>query len=63
MANMLTVAETRQMSETKIKMALGERAKELENLGMDHESACAFLSSVMNLGIAAHEKVHNTNQK
>lgn len=63
MAEKLTIADTRKMSKTKIETRLGEYAKELEKLGMDHVSACEFLSSVMNLGIASHEKIHNTNQK
>lgn len=63
MVERLTIADTRKMSKTKIETKLGEYAKELENLGMDHVSACEFLSSVMNLGIAAHERVHNANQK
>lgn len=63
MVKMLTIADTRKMSKTKIETKLGEYAKELEKLGMDHVSACEFLSSVMNLGIAAHEQVHNVNQK
>lgn len=50
------------MSKTKIEVKLGEYAKELEKLGMDHISACEMLSSVMNLGIAAHEQVHNMNR-
>lgn len=63
MAKKLTIADTRQMSKTKIETKLGEYAKELEKLGMDHVSACEFLSSVMNLGIAAHEQVHKASQK
>lgn len=63
MAKVLTIADTRRMSKTKIEVKLGEYAKELEKLGMDHVSACEKLSSVMNLGIAAHEQVHNTNRK
>lgn len=63
MSKALTIADTRNMSKTKIEAKLGEYAKELEKLGMDHVSACEFLSSIMNLGIAAHERVHNTNQK
>lgn len=59
MAKVLTVEDTRKMSKTKIEVKLGEYAKELENLGMDHTSACELLSSVMNLGIAAHEQVRN----
>lgn len=63
MSKTLTIMDTRKMSKTKIETKLGEYAKELEKLGMDHVSACEFLSSVMNLGIAVHEKVHNTNKK
>ena len=61
MAKTLTIADTRNMSKTNIETKLGEYANELEKLGMDHVSACGFLSSVMNLGIAAQEKVHNNN--
>lgn len=61
MSNVLTVADTRKMSKVKIEVKLGEYAKELEKLGMDHVSACELLSSVMNLGIAANEQVHNVN--
>lgn len=63
MSKALTIMDTRKMSKTKIETKLGEYAKELEALGMDHVSACDFLSSVMNLGIAAQERVHNTDQK
>jgi hypothetical protein len=59
MGNMLSIVDTRKMSKAKIEMELGKRAKELEKLGMNHVSACEFLTSVMNLGIAAHEQVHN----
>ena len=61
MSNNLTVAETRKMTKTTIETELGKRTKKLEELGMDHESACKFVSSIMNLGIAAHEKRHNKN--
>lgn len=63
MANALTIADTRKMSKTKIEVKLGEYAKDLEKLGMDHVSACEFLSSVMNLGIAAQERWRDKNQK
>lgn len=63
MSNVLTLAETRKMSKGKIETKLGERAKKLEELGMDHVSACEFLSSVMNLGIAAHEHLNSKKQK
>lgn len=59
MAKVLSMADTRKMSKTKIEVELGKCAKELEKFGMDHVSSCEFLSSVMNLGIAAHEKAHD----
>lgn len=58
----LTVMDTRGMSMAEIQLRLGEDAKELEKLGMDHRSACGFLSGVMNLGVAAQEKCHDENQ-
>ena len=57
MSKLLTVEETRKMSKRQIELKLGKYAKDLEKLGMDHISACEFLSSVMNLGIAVQEKV------
>lgn len=63
MVKKLTIADTRKMSKTKIETELGEYSKELEKLGMDHVRACEFLSSVMNLGIAAQEQIHNANRK
>ena len=63
MANVLTIDVTRKMSKTGIEKKLGGYAKELEKLGMDHVSACELLSSVMNLGIAAHERVHKSDKK
>ena len=63
MAKLLTIADTREMSKTQIEAILRDYAKELEKLGMDRVSACEFLSSVMNLGIAAHEQRHGANQK
>ena len=63
MNNVLTSAETRKMSRVKIQIELGERAKKLEELGMDHVSACGFISSVMNLGIAAQEQWDDKKQK
>ena len=56
-----TIMETRTMSKTKIERELGERVKKLEELGMDHETACGFVSGIMNLGIAAQEKMHSKN--
>ena len=36
---------------------LGKRTKKLEELGMTHKEACGFVSGIMNLGIAAQEKL------
>ena len=55
MANILTLEDTRKMSKSKINTEIGKIAKELDSLGLDHETSCAIISSVMNLGIAAHE--------
>lgn len=63
MPKLFTIADTRKMSKTMIETKLGEYANELEKLGVDHVSACEFLSSVMNLGIAAYEQGHDVNQK
>lgn len=56
MSKVLTIMETRKMSKREIERELQVYAKELESFGMDHVSACEFLSSVMNLGIAAQER-------
>ena len=63
MSKGLTIADTRKMSIRKIEVTLGEHVKKLKELGMDHTSACGFISDIMNLGIAAHEKVHNVKQE
>lgn len=54
----LTIEETRAMTMKHIECELGKRAKKLEELGMTHDEACAFVSGIMNLGIAAQEKTH-----
>lgn len=53
----VTIMEARKMSMTKIEVELGKRTKKLEELGMSHEEACEFVSGIMNLGIAAQEKL------
>lgn len=53
----VTIMETRKMSMTKINVELEKRTKKLEELGMTHEEACGFVSGIMNLGIAAQEKL------
>lgn len=51
-----TIAETRQMSEDELTVELGKHTKFLEELGMEHEEACKFVSSIGNIGIAFQEK-------
>ena len=58
MAN-LTIMDARKMSKTKLEVELGKCAKQLEGLGMNHVEACDLLSTVMNIGIASQEKIHN----
>lgn len=53
----LTIEETREMSKSKIQTELGKRSKKLKELGMTQEEACGFISGIMNLGIAAQEKI------
>ncbi len=63
MANILTLEDTRKMSKRKIDTEIGKIAKELDSLGLDHETSCAIISSVMNLGIAAHELWHKKDEE
>ena len=62
----VTIMEARKMTEGKLTAEIGKRAKVLEELGMNHEDACEFVSGVMNLGIAMQEKwdkTHKNNSK
>lgn len=59
MGKMFTLAETREMNKFKIETELGKCSKKIEELGMDHVEVCELISTIMNLGIAAHEKVHD----
>ena len=52
----------RKMTEGKLTAEIGKRAKVLEELGMNHEDACEFVSEVMNLGIAMQEKWNKTHK-
>ena len=64
MTNKLTIMDTKKMTETEIALELCNRIEELKKLGMDSVSAGAFVSSVMNLGIAAQErKMLNKNDE
>lgn len=51
-----TIMETREMSKCKLETEIGKCSKRMEELGMNHEEACKFVSSIMNLGIAIYEK-------
>lgn len=59
MVKLFKLADTRNMSKAKIQRELSKCRKKIEELGMEHEEACDFISSIMNLGIAINEK----NQK
>lgn len=59
MGKMFTLAETREMNKFKIQTEIGKCAIKIEELGMDHVEACELVSTIMNLGIAIHEKVHD----
>lgn len=51
-----TIMETRKMSKNKLQVKIGKCCKKIEELGMNHEDACKFVSTIMNLGIAIQEK-------
>lgn len=55
MANKLTIMDTRKMTKGEIEEELSVCARVLEDCGMSHETACDFISGVMNLGIALQE--------
>ena len=59
MGKMFTLAETREMNKFKIQTEIGKCHRKIEELGMDHVEACEMVSTIMNLGIAIHEKVHD----
>ena len=61
MSKNFTIMETREMSKRKLETEIGKRTKRIEELGMDHEEACEFVSSIMNLGIAMQEKFQSEN--
>lgn len=52
-----TIMEAREMSEQKLKTEIGKCSKQIEELGMNHEEACKFVSNIMNLGIAMQESL------
>ena len=54
---MPTINEARSIRPSEIEKELSKYRQRLEDLGLDHEEACGFLRSVMNLGIALHENL------
>lgn len=63
MVKYFTIMETREMSEHQLQMEIRKCAKQIESLGMEHEDACALVSSIMNLSIAIQEKNQNRTSK
>lgn len=61
MGKLLTLANVREMSDTRLKIELGKRDKQIEALGVDPVEVYVLVSSIMNLGIAINEK--NQNKK
>ena len=61
MGKLLTLANVREMSDTRLKIELGKRDKQIEALGVDTVEVYVLVSSIMNLGIAINEK--NQNKK
>ena len=50
------ITEAREMSMKQLQAEIGKRVKKLEELGVEHNEACGFVSGIMNLGIAIQEK-------
>lgn len=61
MSKNFTIMETREMSKHKLETEISKCARRIEELGIDHEEACKFVSSIMNLGIAMQEKFQLEN--
>lgn len=58
-----TIMETRKMSKHKLEIEITKCRKRMEELGMEHNEACKFVSSIMNLGIAMQEKFESEKSK
>lgn len=59
--DVMTIMDARKMTKTQIESSLGDHVTKLEELGMDHVSACEFVSTIMNLGIALQERYLKKN--
>lgn len=51
----INMEAAKNMSETKIRTQIGMYAKHLEEFGMEHEKACEFVSSLLNLGAVMND--------
>ena len=56
MSKLLTLANTREMSDTIIWTELMKRGKQIEALGVDPVEVYVLVRSIMNLGIAMNER-------
>ena len=59
----LSIFNTRDMSIDDINNELINRMRFLEDLGMKRIDSCAFISSIMNLGIACQKKMNEKKKK
>ena len=59
----LTIFDIRDMSIDEINHELSNRMRFLEDLGMKRIDSCAFVSSIMNLGISCQEKMNEKKKK
>ena len=57
----LTIMKTRKMTKQRLEIELGKHTKYLEELGMNHNDACNFVSNVMNIGIYVQEIIRKRN--
>ena len=53
--------KTRKMTKQRLEIELGKHTKYLEELGMNHDEACNFVSNVMNIGISMQEIIRKRN--
>ena len=56
MRDIFTIRDAMAMDVKDLEAKLRDNASGLEAYGMSHGDACRFLSEIMNIGIALHEK-------
>lgn len=60
----INLAQAEAMSERKLQLEFGKRAKYLtEQLGMDETEAANFISSLLNMGVAMNKKLKSKKPK